>query len=84
VSTSLRALIEPASPSTADDRVRAVGELFEAGLELMRARIRREAPSLGEDEVEARLAAWLERRSPVLSGEGFVRVSTWRSGEPLP
>lgn len=39
-------------------------DMFEAGLALMREKLRREDPSLSEDALEARLIAWLGDRPP--------------------
>ena len=38
--------------------------MFETGLSLMREKLPREAPSLSEEPLEARLIAWLGDRPP--------------------
>lgn len=39
-------------------------DMFEAGLSLMREKLRREDPSLSEEALEAQLIAWLGDRPP--------------------
>jgi len=39
-------------------------DLFEAGVEMMRARLRREQPQLSAGEIEGRVRSWLAQRPP--------------------
>lgn len=45
------------------ERLRTAFELFEAGLDMQRVRLRREHPDAGDAEIERRLAAWLHERA---------------------
>lgn len=47
---------------TAADRLRAALEMYEVGEAMLRARLRRERPDASDDEIEAEVLAWLQRR----------------------
>jgi hypothetical protein len=49
-------------PHDVAERLRAALDLMEAGIEMMRQRIRREHPELSADEVADRMAHWLQDR----------------------
>ena len=44
------------------ERLRQTFDLFEAGLSMTRARLRRESPDADEQEIERQLRAWLAQR----------------------
>jgi hypothetical protein len=60
----------------AGERLRLALELYEAGEQMMRARLRREHPDASDDEIEARLVAWLRDRPGATYGDG--------DGHPVP
>lgn len=47
--------------------------MADAGIDMMRSRIRREAPTATDDEVEAAIARWLRDRPP----DGVGVVGAW-------
>lgn len=63
-------LLSPAPAETAADRLRAALELFDTGVELVRARLRREDPEAPPTEIESRIRAWL-RDVPPLRAPGY-------------
>ncbi len=58
-------------------RLRLALELFEAGLEMMRQKLRRDHRDLADHEIEARLAAWLRERPGAEFGDAVGRRVTW-------
>jgi hypothetical protein len=70
-------------PGAADDRdamarrLRLALDLCATGEALLRQRIRREAPHLGDAEVEARLAAWFRERPGAEHGDAAGRPVAW-------
>jgi len=60
--------------NVADDdlarRLRVTFELFQAGVDMMRQKIRRENPTLAEAEVDRRLLVWLHTRPGAEHGDG--------------
>lgn len=62
-------------PGEMTARLRQTFDLFEAGVSMKRAAIRREHPDSDEDEIERRLRAWRGARY----GDGVGRL---RSPEP--
>ena len=63
-------------------RLRMALDLFEAGAEMMRQKIRRDHPDLADHEVEARLCSWLRERPGAEFGDAVGRRAAWprRSG----
>ena len=55
-------------------RLQQTFDLFEAGVSMKRAAIRREHPDADEDEVERRLGAWLATRPGARYGDAVGRV----------
>lgn len=51
-------------------------DLFEAGVSMRRAALRREHPGADEDEIERRLRAWLATRPGAEHGDGVGRLRT--------
>lgn len=49
-------------PGSAKVRLRQTFDLFEAGVSMKRAALRREHPDADEDEIARRLRTWLETR----------------------
>jgi hypothetical protein len=45
------------------EKFRVVFDMCEAGVEMYRQRMRREAPAASDEEIEAKVAAWLQRPS---------------------
>ncbi|MBM4365674.1 MAG: hypothetical protein FJ102_05625 [Deltaproteobacteria bacterium] len=56
------------------ERARTIVLLHEAGVQMMRLRLRREFPGESRAEIEARLRAWLRAPEPVPEG---MRVVPW-------
>jgi len=56
--------------SEAARNLRAAFDLYEAGVELTRARLRREHPGEDDAAIERRLAAWLCSRPGAEHGDG--------------
>lgn len=50
-------------------RLRQAVEMHDLGVEMMRARLRREDPSLSEERLSARIAAWLQTRPGAEHGD---------------
>ena len=65
------------SNESAAARLRVALELFEAGLEMKRQKLRRDHPDLTGDEIEARVAAWLRERPGAEFGDAEGRRVTW-------
>lgn len=59
----------------AAQRVRAAYDLFEAGEQMMRTRLRREHPQLNDDELDARIRAWLSERPGAEFGDSAGKPS---------
>lgn len=45
------------------EKFRMVFDMCEAGVQIYRQRMRREAPAASDEEIEAKVAAWLRRPS---------------------
>jgi hypothetical protein len=58
-------------------RLRVALELFETGVEMKRQKLRRDHPDLLEDEIEARVAAWLRERPGAEFGDAAGRQVSW-------
>lgn len=63
------------------NRLRQAFDLFEAGLSMKRAQLRRDRPSASDDEIEAAVLAWLATRDGAEHGdaEGPARHMDARS-----
>jgi hypothetical protein len=59
---------EMADEMTPGERLEAALEMWEDGMEIMRANLRRRMPSASPDEIEAALDAWLCDRPPDADG----------------
>jgi hypothetical protein len=59
----------------AAERFRVVLELFEAGVELRRAALRRAHPGITPSQLEALLGDWLRDRPGAREGDGPPRAS---------
>lgn len=64
-------------PEAAARRFRLALDLFEAGVQMMRQRLRREHPDLPEAEIEARLVRWLQERPGAEHGDAPGRPVPW-------
>jgi hypothetical protein len=63
-------------------RLRAALEMFETGVQMMRQNLRRDHPTLGDAEIEARVTAWLRERPGAEFGDAVGRRVPWpRSAE---
>ncbi|MGH3940193.1 MAG: hypothetical protein ACRDTG_16490 [Pseudonocardiaceae bacterium] len=51
------------------DRFRAALELYEVGENMLRQRLRRERPDASAQDIDAEIAAWLQRRSGAEHGD---------------
>jgi Rv0078B-related antitoxin len=58
-------------------RLRLAFDLFQAGEEMMRQRLRREHPGLSELEIEVRLVEWLHTRPGAEFGDAPGRPVPW-------
>ena len=67
----------PTAREKAAARLRMALDLFETGVEMMRQKLRRDHPDLTDDEVEARLGAWLRERPGAEFGDAVGRPATW-------
>jgi hypothetical protein len=62
------------------ERIQLLMDLFEAGEEMMRTKLRREHPDARDEEIERRLVNWLHERPGAEDGDGpGVRVP-WPRG----
>src|SRR5262245_9479245 len=59
------------------ERLRTAFDLCELGESIRRAQLRREHPGGTEDEIEARLVAWLRTRPGAEHGDAWGRPITW-------
>ncbi len=57
------------SPDVVQQRFRETLELFEVGLEMQRAQLRREHPEADDAEIEQLLRAWLRHRPGAEHGD---------------
>ncbi len=55
--------------SQAADRFRAALELYEVGENMLRQRLRRERPDASARDIDAAIAAWLQRRPGAEHGD---------------
>ncbi|MEN9802564.1 MAG: hypothetical protein RLZ37_1689 [Actinomycetota bacterium] len=69
---------DPQSVEAIQQRMTRVEELYLEGLELKRQQIRREEPSLTDDEVEQRLREWLLDR-PMDAPGRVISHEEWKS-----
>ncbi|MGQ0773855.1 MAG: hypothetical protein ACT4NY_05475 [Pseudonocardiales bacterium] len=51
------------------DRFRAALELYEVGEHMLRQRLRRERPDASAQDIDAKIAAWLQRRPGAEHGD---------------
>jgi hypothetical protein len=51
--------------------------MFDAGVDLMRQRLRREHPDDGSEEIERRITAWLQQRPGAEHGDAEGRPGSW-------
>ena len=51
--------------------------MFETGVEMMRQTLRRDHPDLADQEIEARLRAWLRERPGAEFGDALGRHVHW-------
>jgi len=54
-----------------------VDDMFDLGVEMRRARARREAPDLGDSAIEAIVDAWLRSRPSAPIGDSAGTPGTW-------
>jgi len=67
----------PKGEGSVAGRFRMALDLYATGEAVMRHRIRRQHPELGEAEVEARLLEWLKARPGAEHGDAVGRPSAW-------
>jgi hypothetical protein len=65
------------SPETIAARLRTAFDLCELGESMRRAQLRREHPGATDDEIEARLVAWLWTRPGAEHGDAWGRPIAW-------
>jgi hypothetical protein len=71
-----RAVATPADHAKLVEKLRLTFDLHEAGVRMMRQNLRRRFPDAQDEEVEARLSAWLHERPGAELGDA--------EGEPIP
>ncbi|HKE17219.1 MAG TPA: hypothetical protein VKB80_20235 [Kofleriaceae bacterium] len=64
------------------EKLLAAFDLFEAGVDLMRQRLRRMHPDETADEIEKRLAEWLHDRPGAEHGDAVGRAGSWPRSSP--
>ncbi|UQA56200.1 hypothetical protein [Polyangium aurulentum] len=64
-------------PKHLADKLRLAFELHDAGVALMRQNLRRRLPAASEEEIDARLAAWLKERPGAELGDAEGRPVAW-------
>lgn len=64
-------------PSDAVEKFRVALDLYEAGVELMQCNLRRRHPTETDEQIEARLAAWLLERPGAEHGDAPGRPGHW-------
>ena len=74
----LRALIQPSREPTLEERFRVALQLADDGLDIQRARLRREHPDLDDAQVEEALWTWVRSRPPVGAGCPGLRDASYR------
>ncbi len=62
---------------TPAQRLRIALDLFEFGTDMMRQKLRREAPEAKDEEIQARLVAWLQEHPGAELGDGVGRPARW-------
>lgn len=67
----------PDARDKAAARLRIALELFEAGVEMMWQKLRRDHPGLADHEIEARVRAWLQERPGAEFGDAVGRRVAW-------
>lgn len=59
------------------ERLRAALDLIDFSLRVFRQRLRRENPELSEDQIDAKVEAWLGERPGAEQGDGEGEVGVW-------
>jgi len=59
------------------ERLRVAFDLFEAGVDLMRQRLKREHPGETDADIERRIGTWLRERPGAEHGDGVGRAVRW-------
>ena len=78
MSERLRDLIRPPRERTLAERFQVALQLAEDGLDVQRARLRREHPDYDEEQVEGALWAWVRSRPSVGAGCPGLRDASYR------
>jgi hypothetical protein len=65
--------VTPAEPELLRARLRQAFDLFEAGVSMKRASLRREHPDADAEEIERRVRAWLQTRPGAEHGDAVGR-----------
>ena len=65
------------SSAIAVEKLRLTLDLYLAGEEMFRARIRRRFPAASEAEIERRIQEWLRDRPGAENGDGVGRPVSW-------
>jgi len=64
------------------ERLLLTFDLFDAGVDLMRQRLKRLYPNESAAEIEERITAWLHERPGAEAGDAVGRVGTWPRSSP--
>jgi hypothetical protein len=69
-------MADPPSETPAE-KLRLALQLAETAERMLRQRLRRESPTLSDDDIEQRVAAWYSRRPGAELGDGEGRPAPW-------
>jgi hypothetical protein len=72
----------PDSPDVLAQRLRTTLDLCELGESMRRTQLRREHPAATDEEIEARLVAWLHTRPGAEHGDAWGRPISWPPARP--
>ncbi|MEW6279969.1 MAG: hypothetical protein AB1758_15170 [Candidatus Eremiobacterota bacterium] len=78
----LRKFIREAPELSALEKFRQAMEMVDSGHEMMRLNLKREYPDESEEQIEARLVAWIRQRPGAEFGDGEGVPSTRRFDIP--
>ena len=62
---------------TPGERLELALQLFDLGVEMLRARLRREQPDAGDEEIERQVQRWLRHRPGAEHGDAEGTVASW-------
>lgn len=69
--------MEARDSALASERLRLALSLFDMGVRMFRAKLRRTQPMASDEEIEAKVADWLARRPGAEDGDSVGRRISW-------